>query len=100
MLRFNLSVLVAFSLFAVVGLHAQTVASNEYAIYAGRDVRQFDQMIDELSKADVVFIGEQHDHKLGHSLELSILKALQAKNASMALSLEMFERDTQTVLDE
>jgi uncharacterized iron-regulated protein len=57
-------------------------------------------MIEELSKADVVVVGEEHDHKLGHALELEILKGIQARNPSVALSLEMFERDTQLVLDE
>ncbi len=65
-----------------------------------REVLSFDQMLEDVSKADVVVIGEQHDHKLGHKIELEILQGIYAKNPSVALSLEMFERDVQLVLDE
>ena len=57
-------------------------------------------MLDELARADVVFIGENHDHKLGHEIELAVLKGVHARKAKTALSLEMFERDVQGVLDE
>src|SRR5690242_19477179 len=57
-------------------------------------------MIGSLASADVVFVGEQHDHQLGHRLELEILTKVHAKNPSVALSLEMFERDVQGVVDE
>jgi len=69
-------------------------------IFSHREARTFDQMIEELGRADVVVVGEQHDHKQGHALELEILKGLQVHNAEVALSLEMFERDVQLVLDE
>src|SRR5258708_9118981 len=83
-------------------LRCNTALAQEagYLTYAGKEQRSFAQMMDDLSKADVVFVGEQHDHKLGHSLELDIFKALHGKTRSIALSLEMFERDTQLVLDE
>ncbi|HLV80010.1 MAG TPA: ChaN family lipoprotein [Chthonomonadaceae bacterium] len=60
----------------------------------------FDAMLDALSRADVVFVGENHDHKQGHALELAILQGLHARNPSMAFAMEMFERDVQIVLDE
>ncbi len=60
----------------------------------------FDRMLDDMSKADAVFVGEQHDHARGHQLELDILKGLQARNPKTLLSLEMFERDVQPVVDE
>lgn len=73
---------------------------SDYAIFAQEKPQDFDAMIDALSKADVVFFGEEHDHKLGHAMELEILKALYARNSNLGFSLEMFERDTQLVLDE
>jgi uncharacterized iron-regulated protein len=61
----------------------------------------FDAMICDLASADVVLIGEQHDSISGHLIELDILQALHdARDGCMALSLEMFERDTQTALDD
>jgi uncharacterized iron-regulated protein len=57
-------------------------------------------MIEELCRADVVFIGEQHDHKRGHELKRDILQAMHRRCPDLVLSLEMFERDTQLVVDE
>ncbi len=53
-------------------------------------------------KAEVVFWGEEHDDAVGHALQAQFFQQLIANNKSrqVALSLEMFERDTQVVLDE
>ena len=85
----------------------QAAQAQDYAIYpAGTTTAGTNNavtmagMIDALSNADIVFIGEQHDYKQGHALELEILQALHTRSPKTALSLEMFERDTQIVLDE
>lgn len=75
-------------------------ADEEAAVYSRRERLSFEQMIEELRQADVVFLGENHDHKRGHRLQFAIFKALFARSPALALSLEMFERDTQGVLDE
>jgi uncharacterized iron-regulated protein len=69
-------------------------------IFKGASTITMTAMLDELVKADVVFVGEQHDHARGHALELEILQGLYARNPKTLLSLEMFERDVQPVLDE
>ena len=60
----------------------------------------FDHMISALANSDVVVIGEVHNNEPGHAMELRILKALYTAHAHMALSMEMFERDVQLILDE
>ncbi len=75
-------------------------AQSDYLVLNHKNPSTFEQMIADLSKADVVVVGEEHDHKLGHKLELEILKGLQARNPAQVFSLEMFERDVQLVLDE
>ncbi len=70
------------------------------AVYAQGKAQTLAAMLDELSKADVVFIGENHDHRQGHALELEILRGLSERRKELALGLEMFERDTQIVVDE
>src|SRR5258705_4104402 len=84
----------------VVGSKGALAQEPGFLVYSGKEQRTLAQMIDDISKADIVFVGEQHDHKMGHILELDILKALHGKTPSIALSLEMFERDTQLVVDE
>jgi uncharacterized iron-regulated protein len=55
----------------------------------------FESMLADLAKADVVFVGEQHDDPNTHRLEAVILDGLRRRGVPVTLSLEMFERDTQ-----
>ncbi|MEQ1892040.1 MAG: ChaN family lipoprotein, partial [Planctomycetota bacterium] len=55
----------------------------------------------ELAAADVVFVGETHLDDNTHRVELAILEGLEKfRQGKVVLSLEMFERDVQPVLDE
>jgi uncharacterized iron-regulated protein len=58
------------------------------------------QMIERLARADVVFFGEQHDDPETHRAEAELLDAIGRSGRSVVLSLEMFERDVQPVLDD
>src|SRR5690606_17191827 len=53
----------------------------------------------DLATADVVFVGEQHDDPNTHRLEVAILEGLKQRKVAPVVSLEMFERDVQSVLD-
>lgn len=77
----------------------QTSAQPPQRILSGPtgEERTWAAMIDELAKADVVFVGEQHDDPNTHLLELAILKELAAKRP-VTLAMEMFERDVQDPL--
>jgi uncharacterized iron-regulated protein len=46
-----------------------------------------------------IFIGEEHDSRIAHDAELTILKGLVERDSSLVLALEMFERDVQEFLD-
>ena len=56
-------------------------------------------MIADVAKADIVFVGEQHDDPNTHRLEAAILDGLRRRGVTVTLSLEMFERDTQADVD-
>ena len=58
------------------------------------------QMIERLARADVVFFGEQHDDPETHRAEAELLDAIGRMGRPVVLSLEMFERDVQTVVDD
>jgi uncharacterized iron-regulated protein len=75
-------------------------AQTELVVLGASGRVNMDAMLEALRKADVVFVGEQHDHARGHELELELLKELHARNPKTLLSLEMFERDVQPVVDE
>jgi uncharacterized iron-regulated protein len=49
--------------------------------------------------ADIVFFGEQHDDPGTHAMQRALLEAIGRRRSEVILSLEMFERDVQGVLD-
>lgn len=62
-----------------------------------------DKILEAAALTDVVFLGENHDDATAHALQLQIFKAIvekYGKERKIALSLEMFERDVQTVINE
>src|SRR3954466_9480365 len=59
----------------------------------------FEAMLADLARADVVFVGEQHDDPNTHRLELAIVEGLSRRGVSVVIALEMFERDVQPNLD-
>lgn len=62
---------------------------------------RYDQMLQALSAADVVFFGEQHNDPIAHWLELQLAKDLvRLRPGQLVLGLEMFERDVQPLVDQ
>ena len=59
----------------------------------------FESMVADLARADVVFVGEQHDDGGTHRLEEALLGGLRRRKVAPTVSLEMFERDVQAVVD-
>jgi uncharacterized iron-regulated protein len=59
----------------------------------------FEAMLADLVRADVVFVGEQHDDPNTHRLEQAMLDGLRRRRATVTVSFEMFERDVQNVVD-
>lgn len=58
------------------------------------------QILQELVKADVVYLGETHDSAEDHQAQLEILQALYQQNQKIAIAMEMFQRPFQDVLDQ
>lgn len=73
-----------------------------YRIVAGdsRAETTFERMAAELARAKVIFFGEQHDDPATHAAEVELLEAIGRSGRPVILSLEMFERDVQGVLDD
>ena len=56
-------------------------------------------MLDDLRQAQVIFVGEFHDHPGHHQAQLAIIDALDNDDRPLAIGLEMFRRDSQEDLD-
>lgn len=78
---------------------SSSAAIRVYDSKAARFI-SFDRLIDAASKADVVFFGEQHDDPATHSAEAAVLAAIGARRGEVVVTLEMFERDVQPLLDQ
>lgn len=88
-----------------------TRTEARYRIYdaTGKAVSMED-VLRALDKIEVVCVGELHDDAAGHVFEAELLKrafthysgrdTTHTKRRTLALSLEMFERDVQVILDE
>ena len=88
---------------------AVPVDGVDFAVYdrAGRRV-SLDEVVAAAGRAEVLLVGEEHDDMVAHALEAELYRrAIDAYGAvrgvpgrAIVLSLEMFERDVQYILDE
>lgn len=77
------------------------VRGGDYRLYEtdqGREV-ELDDMVADLAKADVIFLGEEHNNSAGHRLQLWTVKALAAERSPLVITLEQFEADVQESLN-
>jgi uncharacterized iron-regulated protein len=92
--------LVAVSLIAAVRpAGAQGPEARAWDAGAGAWV-EIGAMAQALARHDVVFVGEQHDDPATHRFEAALLEAVGRRRRDVIVSLEMFERDVQPLLDE
>ena len=64
--------------------------------------RDLAELAGEIEAADVVFLGEEHDNTVGHAQHFLLFRTLHRRTKgkrTMVLSMEMFERDVQYLLD-
>jgi len=90
--------------------HSDYVA-GEYRVFTGAgEPASIDDIVAEMGRNQVVFIGETHDDPTGHMLEAKLFEAAyeaygapgsnEGAPRPVALSLEFFQRDAQPILDE
>lgn len=64
------------------------------------DSAAFSAMTADLLPAKAVFVGEFHDQRDHHILQLNIIRELHRQGAELAIGLEMFDIEKQQTLDE
>jgi uncharacterized iron-regulated protein len=71
-----------------------------YSVNSGKEIN-INNIVDDFAGYDVLFYGEEHNDSVTHYLEKTILAELYKKYGNqVTLSMEMFERDVQPVMDE
>ncbi len=108
-------ILAALPLLLLIALpaHAQDslYVAGKYRVFTGAgEPASMDDIIGEMGRHQVVFIGEAHDDPTGHMLEAELLEraygayGAPGSNAGaprpVALSLEFFQSDAQPIVDE
>jgi uncharacterized iron-regulated protein len=65
----------------------------------GTDLTWSDLM-SRLAEHDIVMVGERHDDAVGHAVELAIVEDMIADRGPLTLSVEMLERDEQSLVSD
>ncbi|HEY6008634.1 MAG TPA: ChaN family lipoprotein [Geobacteraceae bacterium] len=60
---------------------------------------EFLRMVTDLRTARVIFLGEFHDRREHHRLQLQVITALQKSGVPFAIGMEMFDLESQGALD-
>ena len=91
-------------------VQAQEEVAEVHSAVDGVDYRVYDRhgnassllgIIGATTNSDVLLVGEEHDDMVGHAFEAALLETAAEEHVRpIVLSLEMFERDVQYVLDE
>ena len=89
-------------LFLAISLQSFSHDKPAYKVFTGEGRKaDYEDILKEAEKADVVFFGELHDNPVAHWLELEITEELFAvKGKNLVLAAEMFETDNQILIDE
>ena len=85
---------------AAAAAQSPDTLASRFAVFTGDgQPSSVDAIADAVRPGSVLFLGEQHDDRTGHALQLRLLEAIAARHP-VVLALEMFETDVQLVLDE
>jgi uncharacterized iron-regulated protein len=78
----------------------QAQDKKAYALFsqAGEPI-SYRQVLDSISKTDVLLFGEFHNNPISHWLQFELVSDLKTNNINFSIGAEMFETDTQEVLN-
>jgi uncharacterized iron-regulated protein len=77
----------------------ETIGAEEVFRLPEDEKISFAQLLDDLDKARLIFVGENHDQVEHHQNQVKVLRGLIQKGKDVVIGMEMFERAHQPVLD-
>ncbi|MGJ3245950.1 MAG: ChaN family lipoprotein [Elainellaceae cyanobacterium] len=77
----------------------QTSFDSQIQYADSRQTVDHQQAFQDLTNADVVYLGETHASPEDHDAQLEIIQELHRRNPRLAIGLEMFQRPFQPILD-
>jgi len=97
------SIIITGILFFYADSASGQITEKNYRIYStskGKEVT-LKEVASDMNNHDVLFFGEEHNDSVTHYLQIKMLEELHALyRAKTVLSMEMFDRDVQSVMNE
>ncbi|MDP1803316.1 MAG: ChaN family lipoprotein [Bacteroidota bacterium] len=92
----------SFSAFLLMSFALVNLDKMAYVLYNSKGIKtNYDQLLAEAKKADIVLFGELHDNPMSHWLQRELTQDLyNDKKENLVLGAEMFEADDQIALNE
>ena len=84
---------------AMLAIHAGC-RDGDVVRLSDRAVISFDRMVAEAAKSRIIVIGETHDNRAHHDLQLEIVRTLHEGGVVLAIGLEMFRAESQEGLEQ
>ncbi len=69
-----------------------------FDLFSG-EIISWEDLVDKISKSRVIYVGEIHDKKVIHEIQLKIIRALVERGHKVAIAFEMFQQPYQKYLD-
>src|ERR1051326_5379317 len=99
----KIKLILPFFLLSAACFSQEKLSEKNYRIYSvklGKEVTLNDVVAD-MKNYDVLFYGEEHNDSVTHYLERTLFELMHSQfNDKLTLSMEMFDRDVQTVMNE
>jgi len=89
--------LIIFMLLLVPCINAHAA---RFAAIGDKKAADLAEVVKDVERADVIFIGEIHYNEKHHTAQLDIIRSLHAKKLPLAIGLEMFTPEDQQQLDD
>lgn len=83
-----------------VTLAAEAYAHTIITRMSDRQNLSLAQLASVVGKSDLILVGESHDNKDHHELQLDLIRFLYSQKVPLAIGLEMFQANNQGKLDE
>lgn len=75
------------------------VGSEEIFKLPEGEKRSFHQLLEELDRPPVIFVGESHDQIEHHRIQVNLIHEFVTQGKEIAIGMEMFETSSQPILD-
>ena len=99
-MRISTKIIIFSILFLNLFIISKTASSTSTIFRIGDSkIISFEEMMNDIKKARIIIIGENHDNMSHHDFQLQVIETLHNKRIPIALGLEMFRTESQKKLD-